>query len=229
MRPRKKDCSTCHIPFSLSSPWFTNNPYEPMHFYPNYLPLYPNNQMFVFLTSPLIIKQPRNISRQKYTPVERKKRRLRRERRAKSSRKWRDRDTGRSSTNFESGAGAQMKNGHPINPSWSRASTKDLSCRSQFARSPILLPARFSSWDINASQPQYTPPPLSLSLLLHHLRTISIPDAGDAASPTNLSVQSLARSAHISSACVSGVRRINRSGPICGRSKFYHGLYAISC
>lgn len=123
----------------------------------------------LFPTPPPIIEQPRNISRQKYTPVERKKRRLRRERRAKSSRKWRDRDTGRSSTNFESGAGAQMKNGHPINPSWSRASTKDLRCRSQFARSPILLPARFSSWDINASQPQYTPPPLSLSLLLHHL------------------------------------------------------------
>lgn len=123
----------------------------------------------LFPTPPPIIEQPRNISRQKYTPVERKKRRLWRERRAKSSRKWRDRDTGRSSTNFESGAGAQMKNGHPINPSWSRASTKDLSCRSQFARSPILLPARFSSWDINASQPQYTPPPLSLSLLLHHL------------------------------------------------------------
>lgn len=123
----------------------------------------------LFPTPPPIIEQPRNISRQKYTPVERKKRRLWRERRAKSSRKWRDRDTGRSSTNFESGAGAQMKNGHPINPSWSRASTKDLRCRSQFARSPILLPARFSSWDINASQPQYTPPPLSLSLLLHHL------------------------------------------------------------
>lgn len=99
----------------------------------------------LFPTPPPIIEQPRNISRQKYTPVERKKRRLRRERRAKSSRKWRDRDTGRSSTNFESGAGAQMKNGHPINPSWSRASTKDLRCRSQFARSSILLPARFSS------------------------------------------------------------------------------------
>lgn len=99
----------------------------------------------LFPIPPPIIEQPRNISRQKYTPVERKKRRLRRERRAKSSRKWRDRDTGRSSTNFESGAGAQMKNGHPINPSWSRASTKDLRCRSQFARSPILLPARFSS------------------------------------------------------------------------------------
>lgn len=101
--------------------------------------------LLVFSTPSPIIEQPRNISRQKYPPLERKKRRLRRERRAKSSRKWRDRDTGRSSTNFESGAGAQMKNGHPINPSWSRASTKDLSCRSQFARSPILLPARFSS------------------------------------------------------------------------------------
>lgn len=229
MRPRKKDCSTCHIPFSLSSPWFTNNPYT--HAFLSKLSPFISKTFttLLFPTPPPIIEQPRNISRQKYTPVERKKRRLRRERRAKSSRKWRDRDTGRSSTNFESGAGAQMKNGHPINPSWSRASTKDLRCRSQFARSSILLPARFSSWDINASQPQYTPPPLSLSLLLHHLRTISIPDAGDAASPTNLSVQSLARSAHISSACVSGVRRINRSGPICGRSKFYHGLYAISC
>lgn len=44
------------------------------------------------------------------------------------------------------GATVQMKNGHPINRAWSRAfGYGDLRSRSQFARSPILLPARFAS------------------------------------------------------------------------------------
>lgn len=195
MRPSKKDCnvrlSQQHVlrsPLALSSPWFTSNPYEPMHFYPNYLPYIQNIHDTASLPpSPSDYRIAE--TRQEYLATKIPSHRKEKKRVRRGRRKWRDRDIGRSSTNFESGAGAQLKNGHPINPSWSRASTKDLRCRSQFARSPILLPARFSSWDINASQPRYTP---SSSLPLSHPPTPSrylmqVMQPRQPTSPSNLS------------------------------------------
>lgn len=55
------------------------------------------------------------------------------------------------STNFTPYSVVRMKNRYPTNPGWSPASGhEDLRGRSQFRRSPILLPARFAPWDINA-------------------------------------------------------------------------------